>query len=204
MAKITDYLPGQTPLREEDLRGLIPSHVTLRRELDEFEADNISHAVEKYFLGKGSKLDPTYPEDLKKLHRDMFGNTWKWAGNFRQHDTSPIGVLWQQIPVQMSQACANFRYWIENKIFDPVEIAVRFHHRLIWIHPFPNGNGRWGRVVADLVIHHSGLSALDWEDTNSIASEEWRKRYLEAMRMADQGDFKMICRFATGKKMRGG
>lgn len=191
---LIENLPGQTPLTLDDLAGLIPSHITLRRELNEFEMVNIARAASKYLLG--SKFwSLTDPAVIKKIHYDMFCDTWKWAGSYRRRDTN-IGCDWRQISIQVKDACADLGYWIENKSFDPVETAIRFHHRLIWIHPFPNGNGRHGRFMADIFLHQRGLKPLTWGGSDLMKVGPNRDVYIVAMKAADGGDYQPLLQFA--------
>lgn len=191
---LIENLPGQTPLTLDDLSGLIPSHITLRHELNEFEMVNITRAASKYLLG--SKFwHLTDPEVIKKIHRDMFCDTWQWAGTYRRRDTN-LGCDWRQISVQVKDACTDSAYWIENQSFDPIETAIRFHHRLIWIHPFPNGNGRHGRFTADIFLHQQGLKPLTWGGSDLMRIGPNRDVYIAAMKAADGGDYGPLIRFA--------
>lgn len=196
MDRLSDTIPGQTPLHPDELADLIPAHLTLKRELNEWEFMNISEAVQKYFLGPKKTWDLTDPTILKKIHADMFNQTWKWAGSFRKRDTN-IGCDWRQIQIQLKDACDDFSFWIQNDSFSPAEVAIRFHHRLISIHPFPNGNGRHGRLIADLHLHQIGEKHLGWKGKNLIEANTSRNDYLKAMRLADQGNFQPLIEFAV-------
>ncbi len=189
MKSLTSVEAGQTPLSLEDLKGLIPGYVTLKSELNELEARNIDHAVKKYLFGKRASLNVSDEFDLQKLHREMFDQVWKWAGKLRKHDTLPIGIDWPEIPIQIREACQNLKYWTEHQTFSPIERAVRFHHRLIVIHPFRNRNGRHGRLAADLYLHQLGFPPLSWSGTDLVQVSQDRQAYLSAMRKADQGEF---------------
>jgi len=195
LQKITEYLPGQTPLDPDFQKDLIPQHVTLMGELNEYEFENISQATKKYLLGKKKKWNLEDPAVLKAIHRDMFDQVWKWTGKYRQSETN-IGSPWRQIQIHVKEACDDLDYWLKNKTFSPHEIAVRFHHRLIWIHPFPNGNGRQGRLVADILVRRLGIERLTWGGNSLSANREARSAYLSAMRKADKGDIGDLLVFA--------
>jgi Fic-DOC domain mobile mystery protein B len=188
-------LPGQTPIDPDELAALIPRHVRLLSELNEFESANISRAIEKYFYGRRRKYDLGDVEVLRRLHKDMFDQTWKWAGQYRRSNKN-LGKDWWLIPEEMKKACEDLKYWRENKTFDPVETAVRFHYRLVAIHPFPNGNGRHARIAADLLIKMTKAPSLSWGGKSLGKANEQRKDYIAALRRADEGDFSTLIDFA--------
>ena len=125
----------------------------------------------------------------------MFDETWRWAGQFRQSGKN-IGVEPHQIITQLGNLCADGKYWIENKSFATDEIAVRFHHRLVSVHPFANGNGRHARLVADLLLLYAKLPALTWGGQSLDVEGATRSEYLSALRRADKGNYKQLLDFA--------
>jgi Fic-DOC domain mobile mystery protein B len=125
----------------------------------------------------------------------MFGDTWKWAGEYRRSDKN-IGVDWAQIHVRLAGQLNDFRYWTENRTFAPAEIAVRFHHALVFIHPFPNGNGRWSRMMADVLMARMEQPRLTWGGSLLVDADEVRARYIGALRAADAHDIAPLLTFA--------
>lgn len=172
---------ASTPLTPEERDALIPSYITQRRELNEAEQVGIDDASRWAF---SRMRDVLIDEFLCQLHRRMFGDVWKWAGQFR---TTPrnIGVDAWQISPELRQLLDDVRYWIEHQTYAPDEIAVRFHHRLVWIHPFPNGNGRLSRLAADLLAVQLGQERFTWGSGNLVTIADLRKRYVDALRAAD-------------------
>ena len=136
---------ANTPLTPEEREQLIPTYITLRRELNEVEQINIAQAERWAFSRKRDVLDEKF---LRALHERMLGEVWKWAGSFRRTARN-IGIDAYRIGVELHQLLSDVRYWIDNGTYPPDEIAVRFHHRLVFIHPFPNGTGRHARLAAD-------------------------------------------------------
>jgi Fic-DOC domain mobile mystery protein B len=128
-----------TPLTPEEREGLIPTHVTLRSELNELEQQNILEADRWAFNRKRNVPDEVF---LRGLHRRMFNRVWRWAGRYRTSDRN-LGVERHRVEPELRQIVDDARYWLENRSYAPDELAVRFHHRLVVVHPFPNGNGRW-------------------------------------------------------------
>jgi Fic-DOC domain mobile mystery protein B len=174
-----------TPLTPEEREALIPTYITLRGELNEVEQIGIADADRWAFdRRRGNVLDEDF---LRQLHKRMFGDVWKWAGQFR---TTPrnIGVEAWEIRPQLRQLLDDVLYWVEHQTYAPDEIAVRFHHRLVWIHPFPNGNGRHSRLAADLLAVKLGQQRFTWGSGNLVAIAELRKRYVDALRAADGHD----------------
>ncbi len=189
------YPDGATPLDPDSARGLIP-RLTIQSELNEFEQTNIQLAVEWATKSRKLKQELVSIEGIKLLHRKMFDLTWKWAGKFRQHETN-LSVSWQQIPEQLKNLCEDVSYWKSHKTYPPVKAAVRFHHRLVSIHPFPNGNGRLSRLAADLLLEYGKESPLKWGASPSLANDSAaRKEYLAALREADKNKYDRLIRFA--------
>ncbi len=182
-----------TPLTPDEREDLIPTHITLRRELNELEQTNIAKANQWAFERKRDVLDESF---LKGLHKRMFGDVWKWAGEYRKTEKN-IGVNPPfRIQPEIRQIIEDVKYWIANKSYQPDEIAVRFHHRLVAVHPFPNGNGRWSRLAADALITQLGGARFTWGGTNLQAAVDARKRYIDALQAADKHDLEPLIRFA--------
>jgi Fic-DOC domain mobile mystery protein B len=171
-----------TPLTPEERRDLIPSYITNRDQLNEVEQRGIAAADRWAFSRKRDVLDERF---LLSLHKRMFQDVWKWAGGFR---TTPrnIGVEAYQIGVDLRHLLDDVRYWVEHSTYPPDEIALRFHTRLTWIHPFPNGNGRHARLSADLLIVALGADRFSWGGGALVDDDELRKTYIEAVRAGDQ------------------
>lgn len=187
-----EHLLGATPLDHQDLMDLIPSHITTQEQLNAWEEKNILKALPWAFKQK----EIVSPPFIKKLHQQMFDKTWKWAGQFRITDKN-IGVHWSQISVKMKELCDDVHYQIDHASFSNDEIAVRFHHRLVWIHPFTNGNGRLSRLMADMLITRLGEKRFGWgmhQDLYKATSV--RKEYIQALQFADRGDYSKLLTFA--------
>ncbi len=147
-----DYPPGATPLDADELACLIPKHITTQGQLNEWEQLNILQGEDWARRQRREILDETL---VRLLHKHMFGETWTWAGSFRTSDKN-IGIDWRQIGIRLRDLLDDVRYQIDNKTYPPDKTAVRFHHRLVSVHPFPNGNGRHARLMADLLIGKLG------------------------------------------------
>jgi len=180
-----------TPLAPAEREGLIPSYITLRRELNEAEQANILEAGEWALARKRDVLTETF---LKALHKQMFGRVWRWAGAFRLTERN-IGVAPYRIPVDLRQLLDDCRHWVEHGTYPPDEIAARFHHRLVSIHPFPNGNGRHARMAADLLLTRLGQPRFTWGQANLVDPGETRQAYIAALRAADNRDIQPLLEF---------
>jgi Fic-DOC domain mobile mystery protein B len=188
------YPEGATPLNADETDGLLLTHITTRAELDRWEQDNINEALA--WVEKHKPKDILNESFMKLLHNIMFCNVWKWAGKFRQSDKN-IGVPWYRISVDLKQLCDDVEYWIENGTFSDDEIAVRFHHRLVSIHLFPNGNGRHARLATDILLENIlNKSSFTWGNANLVKSGDDRKRYIESLITADKGEYKKLLEFA--------
>lgn len=182
---------ASTPLEPEEQEGLIPSYITLRSELNEAEQANILDAAEWAY---GRPRDVLSEKFLSNLHKRMFGRVWKWAGTYRRTGKN-TGVDAYRIPVELRQLLDDVRYWIENDTFPPDEIATRFHHKLVWVHLFPNGNGRHARMATDLLLVKLGRSPFTWGRVNLVDPNETRQAYVDALRAADHQDYKALLEF---------
>ncbi len=188
---------NSTPLTAEEKNGLKLKWITLRSELNEAEARNIAQA--QIWLMSTKNKDIFSDTFLRELHKKMFGDVWKWAGAYRTSERN-IGVAPYQIPIKLMQLFDDVKFWIENKTYSNREIAVRLHHKLVQIHPFPNGNGRASRLMADLVLEKLEGTKLCWGNTNLVNVSEARNTYIAALRKADAGDYTDLMEFTKEKK----
>ena len=190
------YIAGQTPLDEEEKRGLIPNLIT-REDLNAFEQENILEArqwvMQKTML---SKLDVWTEKFLLNLHKRMFGHVWKWAGTFRKTNKN-IGVDRLCIITELHQLLGDAQYWLEHQTYPISDLAVIFHHRLVKIHLFPNGNGRHARMCADVIVAKFNGEKLSWGGNSNLTKpDDLRTRYIAALRDADVGDYQPLLAFA--------
>jgi len=191
-----EYVDGQTPIDEDERDGLIIKTIATRSELDEFEQQNIEDAIQ-WIMEKSIQADSILTEKfIRELHHRMFGHVWSWAGSFRSTNKN-LGVDKWQIPVALKCLCDDALYWIDNETYPPDEIAVRFKHRLVSIHCFPNGNGRHSRLMADVIaknIFHRPM--FSWGSNNLVRTGNERSTYICAVRQADGGKFLPLLEFA--------
>ena len=183
---------GHTELSEDDRVGLIPSYIATRGDLFAAEQRNIAVALLRRPPPVPDLLDDGY---LRGLHRDMFGQVWEWAGRYRRLETN-IGIDPKQISVAVRMLVHDVFAWVDNETYEPDELAVRFHHRLVAIHPFPNGNGRHGRVAAEYLAMALGRQRFGWGIGLDVDTEELRAIYRRALQRADAGDIDELLTFA--------
>jgi Fic-DOC domain mobile mystery protein B len=193
---IVNSAPGNTPLDPDEMEGLIPRYVTTQGELNQVEQQNILQAAQ-WVIGH-KKNDLLTDSFLRELHRRMFGDVWKWAGKYRLTEKN-IGVSASAISGEVKKLCDDTRYWIENKTFSWDEIGARFHHRLVAIHPYPNGNGRHARLATDVLLRAHDQEAFTWgartaQDPLDRDGEN-RGAYLKALKAADKGDLTLLLKF---------
>jgi len=185
---------GATSLDGEEMEGLLPSHLVSRSQLNEWEQQNIEAAL--LWLSRQRRPRPLEESWLRRLHREMFGQSWRWAGQYRSSDKS-IGADWRQIRMQVPALLADIAFQVEHHV-DPVDlIVIRFHHRLVSIHPFPNGNGRHARLIADVLIEQLGAPRFSWGGSSSLVDTSGlRQQYIAALQQADRGDVSSLLAFA--------
>ena len=189
-----EYPEGATPINPDEVRGLILTHITTRGELDRWEQDNIADAL--------GWLEKTKPNDIlngtfiRKLHHRMFNNVWRWAGEFRLTNKN-IGVAWWRVPVDVKTMCDDVIWRVEHQMASPDILAIQFHHRLVSIHPFPNGNGRHARLMTDLLLENIlETPRFSWGGKDLSKGSDARKRYILALHAADKNDYDQLEEFA--------
>lgn len=191
-----EYPPGATPLNPNEVSGLIPTYISTQKELNAVEQANVLEG-EKWAFSRRRKNVLT-EKFLREFHKKMFGLVWKWAGTYRTSNKS-IGVEWFQIPAEINKLLGDVQYWITHETYPLDEIAARFHHRLVWIHPFPNGNGRWARSMADVLLCSLGSERFSWglhlKSETLDGHSEVRDRYIRSLRLADAHNFKELLAF---------
>ena len=186
---------GNTSLSPEEQLDLIPD-LSTRQELNEWERQNI---VEAYAWatapGRMKRRDPLTEPYLRELHRRMFDQTWRWAGIYRATEKN-IGVPHYQVREMVPALLGDVRYWVERAAYPPDELAIRFHHRLVFIHPFANGNGRHARLIADVLVQRLGSPQFTWGRGEIVSTGELRRRYIAVLKAADKHDLSPLLAFA--------
>jgi len=188
---------GQTKLSEEEKEGLIPAYITTNAELNYFDQTNISEALLWLISQKPTTENIIEVSFIIRLHKKMYGDTWKWAGSFRTTNKN-IGISWTKIPLELKKLMDDAHFWVNNKVYEPAEIAIRVKHRIVSIHCFPNGNGRHSRILADTIIQKGfGLPKFTWGADAYTNQTSLRKAYINALREADTGSIASLLAFAV-------
>lgn len=186
--------PGATPIDPDTIAGLKFKHITTRGELDELEQANIEQGLRWISTRRGG--DVLSEEFIRTLHQKLFGGVWDWAGDFRLRATIP-GIEPYQIAMQLRMLLDDARFWAKEGVYPPLEAAARFHHRMVWIHPFPNGNGRHTRIAADIFLNdYYDHPPVVWAGGYDLQADTARREtYITALRAADAGDFELLLEF---------
>lgn len=194
MNAVADEPDGATPLDPDELDGLRHRHVTTRAELNELEQANIEAGL--LWLARQRKTEILEDSFLRELHRRLFGGVWTWAGGYRLREKN-IGIDPLLIGVQVRQALRDAAYWADHDTFKPLEAAARFHHALVKIHPFPNGNGRHARISADVYLAECfRMPPINWSNNTDMTRNSIRRTaYIAALRAADNFDFAPLLSF---------
>ena len=188
---------GATPLDPDEINGLKFAHITTRGELDELEQANITEGLR--WLSRRRSGDVLTDDFVRALHKRLFGEVWDWAGTYRLREKN-IGIEPYQISMQLRILLDDARFWAENNTFDPLEAGARFHHRMVQIHPFPNGNGRHARIATDIYLSdYFGHAPIKWASGFDLqADNNRREAYIAVLRSADAGDFAPLLEFVAG------
>lgn len=191
-----NYIQGQTELDEDEKEGLLIKSITIREELNEFEQQNIEKAIQWTFGRKLKKEQLLSEKFIKELHKKMYGDVWKWAGEFRKSEKN-IGVKSYLITTELRILLDDCLFWIDNNVYQQEEIAVRFKHRLVSIHCFANGNGRHSRLIADLIMEKLFVgSFFSWGGNNLVNQTDSRLNYIMAIKLADANKIESLIEFA--------
>ena len=187
---------GNTPLSSEEQDDLIPD-LSTKEELNEWERQNILEAYGWALDLKNLRLqDPLTEPYVKKICTcAMFDQTWKWAGIYRSTEKN-IGIPHYQIREALAALLGDARYWVEHQTFEADELAVRFHHRLVSIHPFANGNGRHPLTTADVLVQRQGRPVFTWGGADIVRAGDFRRSYIDALRAADKNNMQPLLTFA--------
>jgi Fic-DOC domain mobile mystery protein B len=195
--QIANLDQGNTPLDPDELAQLIPNLAT-KEELNQWERQNILAAIEWAMSPRVLKReDPFIEPYLRELHKRMFDQTWRWAGKYRTSDKN-LGVRFHEILNRIAVVLGDAHYWIDHQTFDLDEIAIRYHHRLVRIHPFPNGNGRHARLLADVVAVKNGRERFSWGLKEFFDILPARREYIQCLKAADANneDVQGLLKFA--------
>lgn len=194
MALIGESVAGETPLTEEDLRGLKLPFVRTRGQLNEVEGSNIVNGKQWALSSTHSRFPYIISIDyIQELHRRMLSDVWEWAGVIRPTQlqnafASSVADIRPDLQTLYKDAV---EFWIKDRQMSPDEFAVRIHHRVVKIHPFRNGNGRHSRLLADVILEkHFGLAPFAWGGNANLGnSDPNREAYLAGLKAADKGDY---------------
>jgi Fic-DOC domain mobile mystery protein B len=191
---------GATPLGPDEKSGLMHPHVATKAELNELENANILQGLA--WLNSLPKVttDVVLSRDFViELHKRMFGDTWLWAGVYRQREMN-IGCDPLQVGPNLHNLIEDIKCWIEFDHYPSLEVSARIQHRLVLIHPFANGNGRHSRIFTDCIRHFSlGLPPLVWAAGNLDQQNEERKNYIRGLQQADAGDYEPFIEYLRDK-----
>jgi Fic-DOC domain mobile mystery protein B len=186
---------GATPLSPEEQTELIPN-LSTQGELNEWERQNIleahSWALDPRSIGSRDPLTEPY---IRELHRRMFNQTWKWAGRYRTTEKN-IGIAHFRIRESLGMLLGDVRFWLDHETWPPDEIAIRLHHRLVFVHPFANGNGRHARLIADVLALTQGRPVFTWGSAELAHAGDFRRIYIESLRAADKNEIAPLLTFA--------
>ncbi len=186
-----ENVPDATPITPEEAAALIPAFIATRTDLNIAEQRNILSAERWAFRRRENVLTEPF---LRKLHFEMFGEVWTWAGQYRTTARN-LGIDAWRIPSALIELLDNVRFWLKNSVYTVDEVATRFHHQLVWIHPFPNGNGRHARLAADLLLTQHQQPRLSWGRASLQETTDTRKQYIAALRAADNHDLEPLLKF---------
>ena len=178
---------GATPL--DDISGLRPNHITTTKELYEVEFANISSTTMNLF-SRNISIDKLFSYTfLLNIHKQMLKDVWTWAGSLRRSNKT-VGVDWHQIPDELAKAIRDILY--QDEEIDSIEVSARIHHRLVFVHPFENGNGRWARMIANLYLKNKFNKIVKWPDDELYIASDFRKEYISGLKEADRGHLEKL------------
>jgi len=186
-------IPDETPIDPSGLLPKVKGAVRNRRELNVAEAENVRLAIVKYLGGRppGKRKAPFTLRWTCRLHKEMFGNVWTWAGKIRTIRLN-LGPEPYRIQEMLLSLLGDLEAW-EAGDMPLIEQAALLHHRAVQIHPFMNGNGRWARLLGNIWLKQHKAPAVNWpEATLGSAASGIRGEYIAAIQQADQLDYEAL------------
>lgn len=189
---------GATPLDHNQIKGIRFSHLTTMGELDEIEDENIQTGLE--WLNRQKTEDYLSSQFLCKLHDKLFCDVWKWAGKFRTVEVNISSYRAFDVAPQLLNFFEDVKLWIPSGKMSWDEISAEMHHRLVSIHPFPNGNGRTTRIFTEYVERRNNRPVTSWKASLVDDPKKRRASYIFALKAADKGDFTFLIEFMKEKK----
>ena len=185
---IIDQSKDATPI--DDLSGLLQD-ITTRQELNDAEALNIVNATD--WIDNGRIDDPFTATFYRTLHTKMYDEVWAWAGELRSQtgEVTHPGSRPEDVGRDIARVAMDFhREWEALNDHDHLlPLIARYHHQLVLVHPFNNGNGRWSRLAADAVLQRlANQPPLTWATDTLVVDSAERKAYIAALKKADNGD----------------
>ena len=173
---------GQTPLPPELQKGLISKNVQTIGELDEYEEQNIAEGMVWLEDSNANSLNYSF---WLRLHKKLFGNVWNWAGEIRSHDLGNADFLYpEKVRPALMQLIGDAEYWFKNDTYPKKETIARIHEKLLTIHPFANGNGRWSRILTEYICKQNKIDIPKWNLKSKDDPQKRRKEYIEAVELA--------------------
>ncbi len=182
-----------TDLTPDERIGLIPTWIVTRDDLNRAERANIAKGLR---WARRARFDVLAVGDLMTLHKQMFGDVWRWAGQLRQSEKNIGRTDWWALREHLHQLLGNVSAQVEAAARDRDEIAIDFHVKLVALHVFPNGNGRHARLAADLLAERLGRPVFSWGEGDLIHIGAARAGYVAALKAADAGDLAPILAFS--------
>ena len=191
---------GSTPIDPDQLEGIKFPHVTMMSELDELEDRNIQDGMD--WLNRQKKVDYLNTDFLDKLHKKLFSNVWKWAGTHRQSMVNLSKVDRFNIKIELSKLFEDVKTRIEFGHTDWGEISAEFHHRLVSIHPYPNGNGRVSRIMTEYLQKRNNKEITNWSESLMSDPKKRRDLYISSLVEADKGNYVDLIKFMKEKRIK--
>ncbi len=190
-----EYPAGATPLDPDEMNGLIPIFISTQNELNILEQENILAGKNWLLKTKKELLAESF---VRELHKKMYSDVWKWAGQYRRTQKT-IGIEAAQISTQIKNLMLDTKTWMDQKSYPWAEIFARFHHRLVFIHPFANGNGRYARFHTEALALKYEQKVPSWGENkfsgNLNKDSQLRSEYITALQQADQRNFHSLIAF---------
>ena len=160
---------------------------------DHLEAKNHYEALEYlYSLVEKDNSQNISEYLIRNLHKLVTAETDKeWAGNYRNSNVIIVGS--EHTPpdaFEVSIVMGDLIKWLRGnqKKLHPIELAAIFHHKLVFIHPFFDGNGRTARLAMNLLLMQKSYPM-------AVMLKNDRKKYYQTLSRADEKDYAPFVRF---------
>ena len=151
--------------------------------LEAFEIMDHFNAYDHILKNQGSDFNEPF---VRTVHRILTKNTLPYKGHrpgeYAKTQMAAGDTVFRDTKkaiANMPRLLASFDDAIKNKKTHPLELSAIFHQMFIYSHPFPDGNGRLGRLLSNFILEK-------FKHPHIIILKEDRQEYIDALKASEK------------------